>query len=226
MVKNMLYMICYINTTSTSAGFCVSTVAHSHNTRDTIFRSLFFSVSSAQSCKQFFALLILVRFDIARLCRFDVSFSWKQSPRRAPPERTAHVSLHQTSGWKEMRTEVKLSIQKFTDFKEWNVTTFGSSNLEISFWCAWHRAYSGSLEKSPLFSRSDSQGFQTASRMLHSAPDSRAILRAVRYSKESFCFTCVPLGRCGFNMVTSRLRRGFHWEQFYQYAMILSGVGV
>lgn len=122
-------MICYINTTSTSAGFCVSTVAHSHNTRDTIFRSLFFSVSSAQSCKQFFAPLILVRFDIARLCRFDVSFSWKQSPRRAPPERTAHVSLHQTWGWKEMRTEVKLNIQKFTDLKEWNVTTSGALGI-------------------------------------------------------------------------------------------------
>ena len=100
---------------------------------------------------------------------------------------------------------MKLNIQKFTDLKEWNVTTSGSSNLEISLWCPWHRAYSGSLEKSPLFSQSDSQGFQTASRMLHSAPDLKSILRALKYSKESFCFTRVPLGRCGFNMFANRL---------------------
>ncbi len=86
---------------------------HSPKTRDTIFRSLFFNVSSAQSCKQFFAPLILgcgtcwwreIAVFLspppsrAVWTRFDVSLFSKPSPQRARPEWTAHVSLHQTSG--------------------------------------------------------------------------------------------------------------------------------
>lgn len=236
-----MFKTCYVNTTSTSAGFCISTVAqtwssctrlypsiiHTHTTREIQFSAHFFSACQAPNPasnslhRWFWWGEIAVFLEPSTLPGYVASMCLFLETKSSESSSRTNGSCISASNLRMERDQDRSEAQhsEIHWFEGMECHNFGILKSR-------HRAYSGSLEKSPVFSRSDSQGFQTASRMLHSAPDSKSILRAVRYAKESFCFTCVPLGRCGFNMVTSRLRRGFRWEQFYQYAMILSGVTV